>query len=112
MKLDSSTEFLLKWQFENFFSIATFRPGETDFLCKGCGEVVPQWNRKKHFEAHKKDRAMILEANRMAAQLNQERGGNGDTRYDVCVSCGSEFEQPRRRGRPRKKCYECLPEGA
>lgn len=105
---NQNVEFLLSWQYDNLFSLATVRPGETNFECKGCGEIVPRWKRKKHFEAHVKERAMIQEAARVAATINRE-SGNGDSRTDVCVTCGSEFVQERRRGRPRKKCYTCLP---
>jgi hypothetical protein len=109
MTFNPEMEFLLAWNFENMFSKASFRPEEFEYVCKGCNEVMPQWKRKEHFEAHKTERKMIREASALAARLNQERGGNGDTRIDVCIQCGQEFQQERKRGRPRKKCYDCLP---
>ena len=100
-------QFLLDLQFANFFE----QIGESwklEYRCKGCGEVVNQWHREEHFKAHKNQRAMFVEASRVAASLARETG-NGEIRTDVCVNCGNTFEQERKRGRPRKKCYECLP---
>jgi len=34
----------------------------------------------------------------------------GETRIDICRSCGSTFSQAKKRGRPRVQCYGCKPE--
>lgn len=101
-------QFLLDLQFSNFFE-QTGESWKLDFRCKGCGIIVPQWKREEHFQAHKKQRSMLLEASRVAANIARE-SGNGETRIDVCIQCGNTFEQERKRGRPRKVCYECKPE--
>jgi len=101
-------QFLFSLQFPNSFE----QVGESWrllFKCKFCNEIVNQWDRESHFHAHKNQRAMFVEASRVAASLARDTG-NGEIRTDVCVNCGNTFQQERKRGRPRKKCYECLPE--
>jgi hypothetical protein len=93
--------------FPNFFEQLGIAH-ELKFRCKGCGAEVKQWDREEHFNDHKRDRGMFLEASRIAANLAREEG-TGDTRTDVCVNCGEAFTQERKRGRPRKQCYDCLP---
>ena len=107
--IDPAFAFLLKAQYENFFEKASARVIETDWRCKGCSEIVPQWKRREHFAAHKSNQTMIHEAARVAASLNKTQTG-AETRTDICVQCGGEFAQERKRGRPRKKCFVCLPE--
>jgi len=34
----------------------------------------------------------------------------GEVRMDRCRVCGTDFEQERKRGRPRVLCYTCKPE--
>lgn len=82
--------------------------GSNEFHCKGCREVVMRWERETHFAKHKNDKAMLIEANRVAATL-AAANDTGDTRIDICTNCGETFEQERRRGRPRKQCFDCLP---
>ena len=108
MKFENNMRFLLAANYENLFEVESTAPGQViDFICKGCRVGVKRWDRLDHYENHKREIAMILEANRVAANLNQS--GTGDSRMDICTSCGEAFEQERKRGRPRKKCFKCLP---
>jgi hypothetical protein len=111
MKLvEQNIEFLLDWRYDNFFEPKSAAFDNLDWICKGCRETVKQWERQKHFQAHKDNKVMIVEANRLAAKLAIEQDTGDGLRHDVCVQCGSAFTQTRKRGRPRKKCLQCLPE--
>jgi len=100
-------QFLLDMNFANFFE-PTGESWKLDFVCKGCRKELKQWEREDHFNEHKRNRSMLIEASRVAATLALE-SGNGEVRVDVCVNCGNTFEQERKRGRPRKQCFDCLP---
>jgi protein-arginine kinase activator protein McsA len=102
-------QFLFAWNYQNFFESNGERNSFV-WICKGCRAEVKQWEREQHFENHKRNKEMFLEASRVAANFARE-SGTGETRVDVCVNCGSTFEQERKRGRPRKQCFDCLPKG-
>ncbi len=64
----------------------------------GVGGHLFEWNedrRKVHFLTHNYDNSPAI---------------NGIKRSDLCRICGTEFEQERKRGRPRVLCYLCKPE--
>ena len=72
---------------------------ETD--CKAGGSIH-EWNeerRKIHFLTHN----FQMEGDSPTI--------NGSKRLDKCRVCSKEFEQERKRGRPRVLCYICKPIG-
>lgn len=106
--IDPAFEFLLAWEYINFFELP-IRPNMHDWECKGCREIVKQWEREKHFNAHVEARAQILREAGELASFNAHNA-SGDTRIDKCIECGNEFSQIRKRGRPRKSCFSCKPD--
>jgi hypothetical protein len=76
----------------------------------GCraGGALWEWQeekRKEHFLSHNKDRIEELNNNNISfSNINILRKRNV-----ICRICGSEFEQERKRGRPRVFCFACKP---
>lgn len=67
----------------------------------GCKEGGPIWKwpeikRMGHFMTHH--------------PVGFNNSSTGETREDICRTCGNTFEQERKRGRPRVVCYICKPE--
>lgn len=68
--------------------------------CENGGKMWewPEERRKVHFLSHN----FVMAGNTPAI--------TGAKRTDNCRVCGRQFEQEKRRGRPRVKCYVCKPE--
>lgn len=59
----------------------------------------PESRRKIHFLSHNYELTM-----------DNQPVISGPKKVTICGTCGSSFEQERKRGRPRVKCYICKPE--
>ena len=84
--------------------------GHPEMRCIHCLEgghmsYFPEETRKSHFLSHMRDRAAkALRDNPFLSPVIK-----GESRTTTCRTCGSEFEQERKRGRPRVFCYGCVP---
>lgn len=78
----------------------TLRCIETGCGVQGSKLEWPEEKRQMHFLSH--SILGVDEAKRFIFE--------GEIRKDICRICNSEFEQVRKRGRPRVVCYVCKPE--
>lgn len=70
---DPAAEFLLDWQWPNLFEPAS-AADLLDWRCKGCGEIVPSWEREKHHAAHR--RALKRSQRRHENEVREQRRRN------------------------------------
>lgn len=71
--------------------------------CDYRGEVweIPVEAQEEHFLSHYREPLTVVNIKGMAYEVQ------GEIRVQACRSCGNEFSQPRRRGRPRLECDNC-----